>query len=219
MNRPATATVTAMPARAAAEGNADVIARNVYFDSRFDLDAAKILPGEYYVTERDMVLVTVLGSCVTTCMRDKVSGIGGMNHFMLPEASPEQDNPVSLSARYGAYAMEVLVNSLMSLGARRALLEAKVFGGGNVVPGMTTINIGQRNADFALRFLDAEKIRVVARDLIDVYPRKVYYFPKSGRVLVRKLRNIHNDTIYARELEYGTHLVNEEVTGDVELFG
>ena len=213
MNRPATA------ARAAAEGNTGVLAPNVYFDNHFRREAAKILPGEYYVTQRDMVLVTVLGSCVTTCIRDRVSGIGGMNHFMLPEARPDQDNPVSRSARYGAFAMEVLINSLISLGAQRTLLEAKVFGGGNVLPGMTTMNIGQRNADFALRFLDEEKIRVVARDLIDVYPRKVYYFPKSGKVLVKKLRNIHNETIYAREIEYGARLVKEEVAGDVELFG
>jgi chemotaxis protein CheD len=206
-------------ARAAAEGNSDVLASNVYFDNQLKLEAAKLLPGEYYVTGRDMVLVTVLGSCVSACIRDRVSGIGGMNHFMLPNARPDQDNPVSLSARYGAFAMEVLINSLISLGAQRTLLEAKVFGGGNVLPGMTSMNIGQRNADFALDFLGAERIRVVARDLIDVYPRKVYYFPKTGKVFVKKLRNIHNDTICEREIEYGARLVKEEVVGDVELFG
>ncbi len=195
-----------------------MLAPNLYFDNHFDLDAAKILPGEYYVTQRDMVLVTVLGSCVTACIRDRLSGIGGMNHFMLPDARPDQDTPVSASARYGAFAMELLINSLINLGAQRALLEAKVCGGGNVLPGMTTMNIGQRNADFALNFLQEEKIRVVGRDLIDVYPRKVYYFPKSGKVLVKKLRNIHNDTIYQREIEYSARLVKEEVAGDVELF-
>jgi chemotaxis protein CheD len=196
-----------------------MLAPNVYFDNHFDLEAAKILPGEYYVTQRDMVLVTVLGSCVTACIRDRLSGIGGMNHFMLPDARPDQDTPVSASARYGAYAMELLINSLLNLGAQRSLLEAKVFGGGNVLPGMTTMNIGQRNADFALRFLGTEKIRVVARDLIDVFPRKVYYFPKSGKVLVKKLRDVHNDTIFQREIEYGARLIREEVAGDVELFG
>jgi len=206
-------------ARAAAEGNPGVLAPNVYFDNQLNLDAAKLLPGEYYVTGRDMVLVTVLGSCVSACIRDRLSGIGGMNHFMLPDASPDKDNPVSLSARYGAFAMEILINSLISMGAQRASLEAKVFGGGNVLPGMTTMNIGQRNADFALGFLSDEKIRVVARDLIDVYPRKVYFFPKTGKVLVKKLRNVHNDTIYEREVEYRARLVKEEVAGDVELFG
>ena len=196
-----------------------MLAQNVYYDNHFNLEAAKLLPGEYYVTEHDMVLVTVLGSCVTACIRDKLSGIGGMNHFMLPDAGTDQEDPVSLSARYGAFAMEVLINSLLSLGAQRGLLEAKVFGGGNVLPGMTTMNIGQRNADFALSFLDAEKIRIVARDLIDVYPRKIYFFPKSGKVLVKKLRNIHNDTIYQREIDYGTRLVKGGVAGAVELFG
>ncbi len=196
-----------------------MLADNLYFDQHFQRQAAKILPGEYYVTHEDMVLVTVLGSCVTACIRDVQSGIGGMNHFMLPDSRPDQDGPASLSARYGAFAMEVLINNLVTLGASRPRLEAKVFGGGNVLPGMTSMNIGQRNADFALAFLRAEKVRVVAQDLIDVYPRKVYYFPHSGKVLVKKLRNIHNDTIYVRESEYRAHLVKEEVAGDVELFG
>lgn len=196
-----------------------MLAPNIYFDNHFELEAAKILPGEYYVTQRDMVLVTVLGSCVTACIRDRISGIGGMNHFMLPDAHPDEGDPVSLSARYGAFAMEVLINSLISLGAQRTQMEAKVFGGGNVLPGMTMMNIGQRNADFAMKFLSSEKIRVVASDLVNVYPRKVYFFPKTGKVLLKKLRNMHNDTIYRREAEYGSRLVNEGVAGDVELFG
>ncbi len=195
-----------------------MLAPNVYFDKHFELDAAKILPGEFYVTTRDMVLVTVLGSCVTACIRDKLSGIGGMNHFMLPDALADQDSPASLSARYGAYAMELLINSMISMGAHRTLLEAKVFGGGSVLPGMTTMNIGQRNADFAMNYLKTEKIRVVAQDLIDIYPRKVYYFPKSGKVLVKKLRNTHNDTIREREIQYAARLVSDQFTGDVELF-
>lgn len=196
-----------------------MLASNVYFDNNFNLEAAKLMPGEYYVTRHDMVLVTVLGSCVTACVRDKLSGIGGMNHFMLPDQRQDDDNPVSPSARYGAFAMEILINSLITLGAQRTLLEAKVFGGGNVLPGMTQLNIGQRNAEFALKFLGAERIRVVAKDLIDVYPRKVYFFPKSGKVLVKKLRNIHNETIAEREIEYRSRLAKEELAGDVELFG
>jgi len=196
-----------------------VLAPNVYYDNQLDIEAAKILPGEYYVTARDMVLVTVLGSCVTACIRDKLSGIGGMNHFMLPDSNPDKDNPISTSARYGAFAMEVLINNLLSLGAHRTLLEAKVFGGGNVLPNMSTMNIGQRNAQFALRFLATEKIPVSAKDLIDIYPRKVYFFPKTGRVLVKKLRNMHNDTIVEREKEYSSRLRKETVAGEVELFG
>ncbi len=202
-----------------AERESAVLAPNVYFDNQLDIEAVKLLPGEYYVTTRDMVLVTVLGSCVTACIRDKLSGIGGMNHFMLPDANPDKDNPVSTSARYGTFAMEILINNLLSLGAHRTLLEAKVFGGGNVLPNMTTTKIGERNAQFALRFLAMEKIPVAARDLVDIYPRKVYFFPKTGKVLVKKLRNIHNETIYAREKEYSARIIKEEVAGEVELFG
>ena len=195
-----------------------MLASNVYFDKHFKLHAAKIMPGQYYATGSDMVLVTVLGSCVSACIRDRLSGIGGMNHFMLPDAAAQDDCPVSPSARYGAFAMEVLINNLITLGAHRTLLEAKLFGGGNVLPGMTMMNIGQRNADFAVKFLEAEKIPVVARDLIDVYPRKVYFFPHSGKVLVKKLRNIHNETIFEREKEYSERLVDGETAGEVELF-
>ncbi len=196
-----------------------MLSENVYFDAHFELHAAKILPGEYYATGREMLLVTVVGSCVTACIRDRLSGIGGMNHFMLPDAGPDEASPVSSSARYGAYAMELLINRLISLGAHRTLLEAKLFGGGNVLPGMTLMNIGQRNADFAVAFLDAEKIPVVARDLVDVYPRKVYFFPRTGKVLVKKLRSVHNDTIFERERDYGARLVHAPTGGEVELFG
>ena len=183
------------------------------WDAALDCWAARIQPGEFYITSHHEAISTVLGSCISACIRDPRRGIGGMNHFMLPDSRPDEGDPVSLSARYGAFAMEVLINSLISLGAQRTQMEAKLFGGGNVLPGMTMMNIGQRNADFAIQFLNAEKIRVVASDLI------VYFFPKTGRVLLKKLRNIHNDTIYKREIEYSSRLVKEEVAGDVELFG
>ena len=195
------------------------LAPNLYYDRNFNLDAAKILPGEYYVTSRDMVLVTVLGSCVAACIRDHHSGIGGMNHFMLPDNNADDSSPLSSSARYGTYAMEILINHITKMGARRANLEAKVFGGGNVLKGFTVANVGQRNADFVLEFLATEKIRVVAQDLVDIYPRKVYYFPNSGKVMVKKLRNIHNDTIVDREKDYSSRLQKSKVEGAVELFG
>ncbi|RZL41184.1 MAG: chemoreceptor glutamine deamidase CheD, partial [Variovorax sp.] len=119
----------------------------VYFDTTFQSKAARILPGEYHVTRDDMVIVTVLGSCVAACLRDPDSGIGGMNHFLLPDTASSRDAEGD-SARYGSYAMEVLINQIVKLGARRHRLEAKVFGGANVIPGMHQLNIGQRNADF-----------------------------------------------------------------------
>ncbi len=192
------------------------LATNRYFDRHFEAQAAKILPGEYFVTTQDMLLVTVLGSCVAACIRDVDSGVGGMNHFMLPDEGGRE--VLSTSARYGTYAMEVLINHLLKLGARRNRLEAKVFGGGAVMESLSSSNVGVRNAEFVLKFLNTEKVPVVAKDLLDSYPRKVYYFPKSGRVLVKKLHRVHNDTLFSREREYKARLTTAKVEGDVELF-
>lgn len=199
----------------AAEG----VATNIYYDRNFDIDAVKLLPGEYFVTGEKKMLVTVLGSCVAACIRDPQFGIGGMNHFMLPESVHEADSPLSSSARYGTYAMEILINQLTKLGARRNKLEAKVFGGGNVLRGFTVNNVGDRNAAFVLEFLKMEKIPVLAQDLIDIYPRKVYFVPQSGKVMVKKLRSMHNTTIVKREIDYSQKLRSSNVAGDVELFG
>lgn len=192
------------------------LASNHYRDRHFDADATKILPGEYFVTQKDEVLVTVLGSCVAACIRDTESGIGGMNHFMLPDEGVKE--MVSSSARYGTYAMEILINHLLKLGARRNRLEAKVFGGGAVLESLINSNVGARNAEFVLNYLKTEKIPVVAKDLLDSYPRKVYYFPKAGRVLVKKLHRVHNDTLFSREREYRARLSSAKVEGDIELF-
>ena len=193
-------------------------ATNVYYDRTFDRDAAKILPGEYYYTGKDMLIVTVLGSCVSACIRDRVTGVGGMNHFMLPDGGGDADSPISASARYGTYAMEILINDLLKAGARRENLEAKVFGGGNVLSGFTSINVGERNAQFVRNFLKVENIRIVAEDLNDVHPRKVYYVPRNGKVLVKKLRQLNNNTLANREQDYANRLQSGAVSGDVELF-
>jgi chemotaxis protein CheD len=193
-------------------------ATNIYYDRTFSCDAAKILPGEFYFTGKDMLIVTVLGSCVSACIRDRISGVGGMNHFMLPDGGADTDNPVSASMRYGTYAMEVLINELLKAGAKRENMEAKVFGGGNVLRGFTAINVGQRNAQFVLDYLRTEKMRVIAEDLNDIYPRKVYYFPRTGKVLVKKLKVEHNDTLKKREQDYARRLTIAPVGGDIDLF-
>lgn len=193
-------------------------ATNVYYDRTFDCDAAKILPGEYYFTCKDMLIVTVLGSCVSACIRDRVTGIGGMNHFMLPDSGGDADSPVSASMRYGTYAMEILINDLLKAGARRENLEAKVFGGGNVLRGFIAINVGERNAQFVRDYLRAENIRVTAEDLNDIHPRKVYFFPRTGKVLVKKLKQLNNNTLVNREQDYASRLRTTPVAGDVELF-
>jgi len=203
----------------AEHGFEEVLSPHLYFDREHNSEAAKILPGEYYATARNMVLVTVLGSCVCACIRDKVSGIGGMNHFMLPESGQDRNNPLGESARYGAYAMEILINQLLKMGAKRSNFEAKVFGGASVLRGFTVNNVGERNAEFVLQFLKTEKIAVAAQDLLDIYPRKVYYFPNTGLVRVKSLRHVHNDTIINREAEYNKRLQYSKLEGDVELFG
>ncbi|MDB6060499.1 MAG: Chemoreceptor glutamine deamidase CheD [Verrucomicrobiaceae bacterium] len=191
---------------------------NRYFDHKFNREAVKILPGEYFVTPRDMLIVTVLGSCVSVCLRDSTAGVGGMNHFMLPGGGKDAANPISGSARYGTFAMEVLINQLLKLGALRKRLQAKVFGGGAVIESMVTTNIGECNVDFALEYLRVEGISVIANDVLDIYPRKIYFFPKSGRVLMRKIKSIHNATIFDREVEYSRRIRTSSVEGGVELF-
>ena len=198
-----------------AEAWTELPAPNLYFDSAFNLEAAKIQPGEYYATGRDMLLVTVLGSCVAACVRDSVTGIGGMNHFMLPDGG---NGAVGKSARYGVYAMEVLVNHLLKLGARRERLTAKVFGGGAVLAGFDTMNIGERNADFVAKYLETERIPIIAKDLRGDSARKIYFFPQDGRVLVKNLRRLHNDTVVEREHDYRRRLRDASVVGEVELF-
>jgi len=193
-------------------------ATNVYYDRTFDCEAAKILPGEYYYTGKDMLIVTVLGSCVSACIRDRVKGLGGMNHFMLPDGGGDAGSPVSASMRYGTYAMEVLINDLLKAGARREHLEAKVFGGGAVLRGFSSMNVGERNAAFVTRFLKTERIPIVAEDLNDIYPRKVYFFPRTGKVLVKKLMQTQNETLAKRELDYASRLKKAPVGGDIDLF-
>ena len=195
------------------------LAPNLYFDREHNAEACKILPGEYYATMRDMLLVTALGSCVCACIRDKLTGIGGMNHFMLPDSGQDKNNPLGQSARYGTYAMEILINQLLKMGAKRSNFEAKVFGGGAVLRGFTVNNVGESNAEFVLNYLKTEKIYVAAQDLLDIYPRKVYFFPRTGLVRVKTLKVVHNDTIVNREVEYNKRLHYASLEGDVELFG
>jgi len=198
-------------------GSINHLANNHYFDHTFQLEAVKLMPGEYFATSSNIVLVTVLGSCVSACIRDRDKGIGGMNHFMLAE---DESNAAvnAASARYGAFAMEVLVNHLLRLGARRGSLEAQVFGGGRVMASLATSKVGEQNARFVLDYLKTEGIPVTKQDLLDVYPRKVYFFPNNGRVLVRKLVRHHNDTLVKRELEYAARLTGIPGSGDIKPF-
>jgi chemotaxis protein CheD len=170
-----------------------------YHDSSFDCPAVKVLPNEYYVATNDLMITTVLGSCVAACIRDTANGIGGMNHFMLPEGDPK--SPTSATMRYGAYAMEVLINEVLKAGGVRERLEAKVFGGGAVLRAMHQMNIGERNAQFVLSYLQMENIPVRAQDLGSIHARRISYFPSDGRVMVRRLASAHGEEVVAAREE------------------
>lgn len=179
----------------------------------------KILPGEYYVTRSDEAITTVLGSCISACVRDPLIRVGGMNHFMLPEDNSVRDQrmPVGLATRYGSNAMESLINDVLKLGGARERLEIKIFGGGRVLAHMT--DIGARNIDFVRNYLSTEGLHMHAQDVGGEQPRKVIYYPTEGRVRVRKLRPIENRGVSDRERLYldSIKTVHDD-GGDIELF-
>ncbi|MDX1453162.1 MAG: chemoreceptor glutamine deamidase CheD [Oleiphilaceae bacterium] len=193
---------------------------NRYWDKYLHLPAAKILPGEFYVTTHKEVVATVLGSCIAVCVRDKTKGIGGMNHFMLPKPKHSDDqwnDAYGLQARYGTWAMEYLINTILKLGGMRKQLEVKVFGGANVLNSYSSV--GVNNIDFILRYLKHEEIAIAAQDLGGIFPRKVLYFPDTGAAKVRKLKQMPNDTLYDRERTYQKRVDGQaDSGGSVELF-
>jgi chemotaxis protein CheD len=192
-----------------------------FWDPQLDSWTVKILPGEYYVTRGEEAVSTVLGSCISACIRDPVRNVGGMNHFMLPEdgtsgKSSWTEGPEGLATRYGSYAMESLINELMKLGARRDRLEVKLFGGGRILSSMT--DVGQKNIRFARDFLKLEGFKVAAEDVGDVYPRRVIYFPATGVVMLKRLRALDVTVIAHRENIYQSRLAAKPAGDDVELF-
>jgi len=178
----------------------------------------KVLPGKFYITKRaDEVIVTVLGSCVSACIRDVETGIGGMNHFMLASDAAGQWGGDQQSTRYGNFAMERLINELIKAGCPRERMEVKVFGGGNVTD--TKNQIGTQNAEFVLRYLEEEGLPCSAHDLGGPYPRRIQYFPSTGRVVRKLLTGGDRDLIVREESEYAKGLATKPTAGAVQLFG
>ena len=187
----------------------------------YEAYAARLLPGEYYVTQCDEGVYTTLGSCISACIRDRLTGIGGMNHFMLPasasaEAGGWKSTDLSDATRYGNFAMEHLINDILKNGGKRQNLEVKLFGGGRVMKGMT--DIGMRNIAFAHDYLKTEGLKVTSEDVGDVFPRLVVYFPATGKVKVKRLRSLHSNTIVEQEVKYLETIAAKPVGGEVELF-
>ncbi|HZF99235.1 MAG TPA: chemoreceptor glutamine deamidase CheD [Pseudoxanthomonas sp.] len=185
-----------------------------YQDARFRTPAAKLLPTQYLVVDTDIALVTLLGSCVAACIRDPMLKLGGMNHFLLPDGRVGDGAP----ARYGSFAMELLINDLLKRGASRGRMEAKVFGGGKVLRGFTANPVGTRNAEFVRQYLATERIPVVGEDLGGIHPRKVWFFPHTGRVVVQRLPHAHGAEVVEMESTIRARLSSAPVTGGVELF-
>ncbi len=165
-----------------------------FFDAHFRNDAVKVLPGEYFVHDEDILIMTTLGSCIAACLWDRERKLGGMNHFMLPDGEAGAD-----SGRYGSFAMELLINEMIKRGCNRTTMEAKVFGGGAVISGMNSINVGERNTAFVLDYLRTERISVVSKDVMDIYPRKVCFLPASGKAMVKKLASANTEALLAQE--------------------
>ena len=184
-----------------------------FFDHHFQHNAVKVLPGEFFVARERIAIMTVLGSCIAACLWDSRAGVGGMNHFMLPEGGS-----ADTSGRYGSYAMELLINEMMKLGARRETLQAKIFGGGQVMHNFTTMNVGERNTRFVQNYLATERIPVVSEDVLDIYPRKVVFFPATGKAMVKRLAHAHPESL-AQEVRGNAATVARTTSGgSVDLF-
>lgn len=185
-----------------------------YFDPHFQYNAIKVLPGEYFVGNENIVIMTVLGSCIAACIWDSRMRVGGMNHFMLPDG-----DSLDVSGRYGSYAMELLINEMLKLGARRETMQAKIFGGAQVMHSFTTMNVGEKNTAFVVNYLRTERIPVVSEDVLDIYPRKVCFFPVTGKAMVKRLAHAHPDILVAQEKSGNARTVAQVTSGgSVDLF-
>ncbi|MEO5812621.1 MAG: chemoreceptor glutamine deamidase CheD [Rhodanobacter sp.] len=190
-----------------------------YWDPTQACMIVKVLPGEFYVSVQEELVTTVLGSCVSVCIHDAHAGVGGMNHFMLPEpigASDSWSATTGRAARYGVGAMEQLINSMLTAGCTRADMQLKVFGGGRVLAQLS--DIGKRNIEFVMQYIAAEKLCLSASDVGDVYPRQIQFFPHSGRARVRLLRRQGDVALVADEPRYLKRLAKDPIKGEVELF-
>jgi chemotaxis protein CheD len=188
-----------------------------FYDAHFRNEAVKVLPGEFFVHDEDILVMTTLGSCIAACLWDRDRRIGGMNHFLLPDTGSGDSGRDS--GRYGSYAMDLLIGEMVKRGATRGGMEAKVFGGGAVISGMNTINVGERNTAFVLDYLRTERISVVSKDVLDIYPRKVCFLPHSGKAMVKRLASANTEALAAQERAAAARTAPAAASGgSVDLF-
>ncbi|MEW6206476.1 MAG: chemoreceptor glutamine deamidase CheD [Pseudomonadota bacterium] len=178
-----------------------------------------IMPGDYFVSWAPAEIATLLGSCVSACVWDSHRKIGGLNHFMLPD-SPSEARTLAdktKSLRYGLYAMECLVNDLLTMGAKRENLSAKVFGGANITGALNTQHVGRRNAEFVIEFLKKDKIRVVASDLGGPHSRRIRFNTQTSAVRVERVASA-NSAALQQEKRYSEKINKDPVNGDIVFF-
>ncbi len=205
------------PAGAHADNGTDTVGRKSHFDKAAGATAIWIFQGDFYVSSRpDLFLTAVLGSCIAVCIRDPIAGCGGMNHFLLPDAENRDDQYPSQALRYGSYSIERLINAILSRGGRRERLEVKVFGGANVMSGMS--DIGSRNVDFVEHYFANERLPIAAADLRGTWPRKLRYFPTLGAAQVRELRDTEADEALKAEALLRSRISVAKPAGDIEIF-
>ena len=194
-----------------------VLPSNMYYNHQFKSMMVTVLPGDFYTTgKNDEMIVTILGSCVAACIRDPFAGVGGMNHFLLPDGASASDAPL----RYGAYSMEKLINDILKMGGQKNRLEVKVFGGGNVIE--SSAMIGDKNVNFIKKYLKQEEIKISQEDLGGTSARRIHYFTDTGKVMMRKIKSSQEtDEVRKQEKTYRDKVsktVSSEDEGEVELF-
>ena len=194
-----------------------------YYDQNMEMTVIKLMTGDcYWTAEPREMIVTILGSCISVCMWDDEKNIGGMNHILLPGevqiAALNNKNVLEYPSRYGAYAMEELINGILKLGGNKSNLKAKVFGGGNVIN--NSAMIGDKNIAFARSYLNQENIPLISEDVGGNTARRLHFFPETGKAMIRKLRRKEDLVIVEKEKEYQKTLVEdkEQEKTDVELF-
>lgn len=189
-----------------------------YYDHNHELTVVKIFSGDCYVSDGPgEMLVTILGSCVAACIRDPKIGIGGMNHFLLPGTlDDERDAGDEGALRYGVYAMEQLINEILKKGGNKLRLETKLFGGGNVINNSAAI--GSKNATFVREFFKREGLPVLTEDLGGDLPRRIHYYPETGKVMMRKLKRKQDMSVVEEERQFERKLHNKPMEGSIDLF-
>jgi chemotaxis protein CheD len=166
-----------------------------------------IYPGEFHVSFTD-VIATILGSCIAVCIKDTKTGIGGMNHFILPGDVRSNDIFLAASSKYGMFAMEQLINEIIRRGGSKKDFQAKVFGGGHVLNlRKSEEDVPELNINFARAFLKMEQIDIVKEDVGGFAGRKILFFPDTARVLLKRLTSTANSKIIMAEKVYKEKLL------------